>query len=209
MKHRKTIVTSVTLLLLFIVLAICVITGIAQGFNDNLYGRVEHIINPTLTTAAIWTSNIGSAFFYLPMLALLLIIPRTRVKIGLPVALTLAASAIANAVLKAIFAVDRPDVNRLVHAGGFGFPSGHAMNATVFFIFFAYLLARHSSLKPAKIAAAAAVLIVLLIGFSRIYLGVHTVTDVLGGYLAGVVILLEAGGRLLRLQEWKRTHNIE
>jgi undecaprenyl-diphosphatase len=70
------------------------------------------------------------------------------------------------------------------------FPSGHAMVSCCFFGVMAVILAARapSRLKRTAIFAAAAILVVL-IGFSRVYLGYHYPTDVLGGYAAAVVWL--------------------
>lgn len=70
------------------------------------------------------------------------------------------------------------------------FPSGHAMASTLFYGLLAYLIARRShSWRIGVTATTTAVILILLIGFSRIYLGVHFLSDVLGGYAAGVVWL--------------------
>jgi membrane-associated phospholipid phosphatase len=72
----------------------------------------------------------------------------------------------------------------------FSFPSGHATIAVAFYGFLAYMLARSSNKKYHGIIIFLAVLMILLIGYSRLYLGVHFVTDVLAGYLVGLTSLL-------------------
>ena len=70
---------------------------------------------------------------------------------------------------------------------GFSFPSGHAMGSMAFYGLIAYLLIRHNpSLVQRFLVTLIFALIVGLIGFSRIYLGVHYPSDVLGGYIAGL-----------------------
>jgi len=112
-------------------------------------------------------------------------------KIGLPIAGALSASAILGPlVLKNIFAIERPDLNQLIDISGFGYPSGHAMNAAVFFGMCAIMALRYCKNKPLKIGLTiGAGICILLVGLSRIYLGVHTLTDVIGGYAAGSVIV--------------------
>ena len=75
----------------------------------------------------------------------------------------------------------------VIAAQAFSFPSGHAMVACAFYLFVAYL---GWHLLPGwwrAIAIACLLALVLLIGFSRLYLGVHYLTDVVAGYLAGFI----------------------
>jgi membrane-associated phospholipid phosphatase len=112
---------------------------------------------------------------------------------------------ISNEVLKAIIAVARPDptqvrVIRQDTAPGSSFPSGHSQLATVFWGYFGWLLKR-------PVVGFLTGLMVLLTAASRLYLGLHWPTDVLGGLVVGVVILL-LGIRLS--DKWVRSseHNL-
>ena len=199
MKSRKrsfVLFTMLGALLLFIVLTIFVVTESTPvgRFNAALYAPIAGFITPALTAAATWIGHLTHWYTYAPIILLLLLIPRTRWRIGLPVAITVSVSAILGPlILKNIFAVERPNVNPLIDPGGFGYPSGHSMNAMVFFGICAVMILRYAGRKPLKICFTIfAVLAILLVGLSRIYLGVHTVTDVLGGYLAGLVVLSAA-----------------
>ena len=190
MKPKTSLFIAIAALIFFICMTVFVKQGIVEGFNETIYTMVERTIAPALTTAALWISNAGQWYVYLPIVAILIIIPGARLKIGLPVAISVSVSAIVNSVLKIIFAVPRPVVNQLVEVTGYGYPSGHVMNCVVFFGMCAYMFLRFSKRKQYKPACLIAVVgFVLLMGFSRVYLGVHTVTDALGGYLAGIVIL--------------------
>ena len=196
MKHKKTIIILLTALLLFIALTTLVITENApvQAFNHALYAPIATLINPTLTTAATWIGSLTHWYTYTPIILILLIIPITRKKIGLPIAITLSVSAITGPIiLKNVLAIERPNINQLIDIGGFGYPSGHSINAAVFFSMCAIMMLRYSANQPLKVCFTAfSVVSILLVGLSRIYLGVHTVTDVLGGYLAGIVIVCAA-----------------
>jgi len=182
--------------LLFVVLTIFVVTEHAaiQSFNHTLYMHIAGQIHPTLTTIATWIGTLTHWYTYTPIILLLLLLPHTRIRVGLPMAITLPVSAILGPViLKNVFAIERPNVNQLIEPGGFGYPSGHSMNAVVFFGMCAIMILRYAKNKPLKIGFTVfAILSILLVGVSRIYLGVHTVTDVIGGYLAGGVVVCAA-----------------
>ncbi len=90
--------------------------------------------------------------------------------------------------LKTAIQRPRPDQEMaLAPAEGWSFPSGHAMGSLVVFGMAAYLLIRAMPRRSARTTAWADVaILVLAIGFSRVYLGAHWLTDVFGGYLAGM-----------------------
>lgn len=88
--------------------------------------------------------------------------------------------------LKEIFQRARP-LNTLIVKSGFAFPSGSTTTALVFFGLIIYLFAN----KKYKFAVIlTATIIVLLVGFTRIYLQVHWLTDVIGGIFIGGIILI-------------------
>lgn len=93
-----------------------------------------------------------------------------------------------NKVLKALYSRERPDLwESLVVPDGYSFPSGNAMISAAFFGLIALLLLR-SRKAGNRVWAAIVLLIVLLIGVSRLYLCVHYASDIVGGFLAGAVI---------------------
>jgi len=193
MKCKITLFILLKSLLLFVIVTVLVITENAPtaNFNHTFYLLIAARIHPTLTTIATWIGNLTHWYTYTLIILILLILPRTRIKAGLPIGAALSASAILGPViLKNIFAIERPNINQLIAPGGFGYPSGHSINAAVFFIACVIMVLRYSKNKTLKIGFAAfAIICILLVGLSRIYLGVHTLTDVIGGYLAGSVVI--------------------
>ncbi|MFL5802908.1 MAG: bifunctional DedA family/phosphatase PAP2 family protein [Roseiflexaceae bacterium] len=97
-----------------------------------------------------------------------------------------------DVLLKLLFARPRPTLlNPLLILSSYSFPSGHAMGAMAFYGLLAYLVIRRVHVWRWHLAAGViSVVLILLIGFSRMYLGVHYLSDVLGGYAAGFVWLV-------------------
>jgi undecaprenyl-diphosphatase len=102
-----------------------------------------------------------------------------------------------NSVLKAIFDSPRPSeaVVRVTEiADGLGFPSGHAMGAMLMYGMLFILAPRLTASRPLQVAfRIAAMTTIIHAGVSRIYVGAHWPSDVLGGYLWGLITLLGAG----------------
>ncbi len=123
-------------------------------------------------------------------LGIVLLVQGRRLLLGGWIA-ALAGAGLLDAVLKQAFHRPRPTWNApFVTAHGWSFPSGHAMGSLVAYGVLAYvvvLVLRRTRSRIAVVASAA--LLVLLIGCSRLYLGVHYFSDVIGGYAAGAVWL--------------------
>lgn len=94
-----------------------------------------------------------------------------------------------STILKEIFRRARPDtyVAHLIH--NYSFPSGHAFADTVGYGLLAWLAARHLPGPWSVIVPVLLVLLIILVGVSRVYLGAHYPSDVVGGWLFGLVIL--------------------
>ncbi len=105
------------------------------------------------------------------------------------VALSVAGGAILSAGIKAVLARPRPElVPHLVDVTSASFPSGHAMNSSIVYLTLAVLLARAERKREIQVyLIAIAIALALLIGFTRVYLGVHWPTDVLAGWSVGAI----------------------
>jgi undecaprenyl-diphosphatase len=97
-----------------------------------------------------------------------------------------------NDLLKTLFHRGRPETAvEFINYQSWSFPSGHSMNSLIGFGFVAYLFLERTTDRRARIAIIVATAILVgLVGFSRLYLGVHYLSDVIAGYLAGAVWLL-------------------
>jgi len=98
-----------------------------------------------------------------------------------------------NLILKYIYQRPRPNEFPLIHENTLSFPSGHAMNSFVFFAALSYFIFRETrNVKITFIISILSVIIIGFIGLSRIYLGVHYPSDVVGGYVAGFLWFVSA-----------------
>lgn len=116
------------------------------------------------------------------------------------VSINLATATLLNQMLKILFQRPRPELN-IIGATGYSFPSGHSMVSMAFYGFLIYMLLKTKHTNKYKIVGTILIsIIILAIGFSRIYLGVHYITDVLAGFALGIIYLacftfiIEKGG---------------
>ncbi|WP_166636503.1 phosphatase PAP2 family protein [Fonticella tunisiensis] len=96
-----------------------------------------------------------------------------------------------NEILKSIFRRTRPSEMRIVEASGYSFPSGHAMIFMGLSLMMIYFSLRY--IKNRKLACAASLIIfvyAVIVGLSRVYLGVHYMSDVIAGWIAAVLWVL-------------------
>lgn len=115
-----------------------------------------------------------------------------RARLGALGAASMVLAIIANTVLKNVVARARPElIDAGVAANGFSFPSGHAMLSAVAYGILAIIVWR-STLAGGRraIGVGGLAVLIVLVGISRVYLGVHFPTDVLGGWIAGGLLVL-------------------
>ncbi|MDF9408890.1 MAG: phosphatidylglycerophosphatase B [Pelotomaculum sp. PtaB.Bin013] len=188
------IVASSLLLVLFANLAEDLLEQELGTFDASITNFVQSYATERLTSLAIVITQLGSAFVEITLLLVVGGYLIFRLKhIWETVALTssLAGGWVLNILLKDIFHRSRPDIRHLVEAGGYSFPSGHAMVSAAFYGMLGYLLwmnLRERSKQSWYVIVLTCALI-LAIGISRIYLGVHFPSDVVAGFAAGGIWL--------------------
>ena len=116
----------------------------------------------------------------------MLFYPSNRLWRVLYFAVTMIGISVLTSSLKELFERDRPNLIQEYDGTGYSFPSGHSTGPMVFYGFIIYLIIRSRFPLVAKwIVGIVLGLLIFLIGFSRIYLGVHYASDVIGGFLLG------------------------
>lgn len=91
-----------------------------------------------------------------------------------------------NNIIKDLIKRPRPNFFPLVHETSYSFPSGHAMNSVVFYSLISYCIFwQMKNKKLGRLLTALVIVSVVVIGVSRVYLGVHFPTDVFGGWVIG------------------------
>lgn len=139
---------------------------------------------------AKFITNFGGAL-YLCLIALILLIVIKDKRIGLVIWLNLIIEALLNVTLKNIIQRPRPEGYRLISETGFSFPSGHSMASMAFYGLLIYLIYKNVKNKYLKwVGIIALSLLIIMIGASRIYLGVHYTSDVLGGFGFSIFYLI-------------------
>lgn len=154
-------------------------------------------------------TNFGSAFAIVTIALLLCAFVKDK-KVGICVWINIIVITILNILLKNILQRPRPEGFRLISESGYSFPSGHSMVSMAFYgllIYFAYTKIQNKNLR--SIACVALILLIVLIGFSRIYLGVHYASDVLAGFFISIGYLIVFVEIIPKLLKAKGENNYE
>ncbi len=179
--------------LIFAFLAWRLHAGGLVAFDSTITGWVRADITPGLTCWMILITGLGNLDFAtaLTTLATLFLFACREWREGLGVAAASLSSWLLYSWLKPVFQRPRPDLPHLVPAGGYSFPSGHATATAALFFTLAMIYCHHTGYRTGRaLVLAVAALLVLLVGVSRVYLGVHYPSDVLAGWAAGGLVVM-------------------
>lgn len=188
MNMRK--ITLVLLpVVLFIILAITIDSEIITRFEERVYIQTIRNMSPGLTCIMKGFTHIGDSVTVITICIVLLAIPEIRRTVALPVSMAVVLSTMVNTLLKHIFVRSRPDIFHLISETGYSFPSGHAMNNAALYTMLTLLIFRYIQTKSLKIILITICIAQpMLIGLSRVYLGVHYAGDILGGWMFGFAL---------------------
>lgn len=185
----------------WIILFICLIGFLALAedvfnkeiMNEDIIGYKfisTFLISDFATPIAKFITNFGGAIFIAVVAIFLAIIIKNK-KIAISILANLVIITGLNQLLKRILQRARPTEYRIIQETGYSFPSGHSMISMAFYGYLIYLIYRYVKNKYIKwLSISLLSILICLIGISRICLGVHYTSDVLGGFLISISYLV-------------------
>ncbi len=184
---------AIILGIVFIGLIILIKTNLIESFDTFCYNLVTFKINNFFTNFYKCFTFLGSTIFIIVLTIFLffLFLFLKKKNISFIIAAEIIISTLVNNVIKLIIRRPRPTVLALVTEKTFSFPSGHTMAAVTLYGLLLYLVIKSQWHQNIKILSCIFLgLLPLLVGVSRIYLGAHFASDILGGGIASTIILL-------------------
>lgn len=178
--------------LLFAGIAALMTAGAVQRFDEAVLLWVNTHANDTLDVLALEITALGSgaAVWMLVMVGSVFLWSTTHRYSAALLWIAALGAPVVNSALKMLFDRPRPQLFewRTEYAGLSSFPSGHSATAMVVYATLAYLVVRlEPSRRLRRVTIGVAVLVILLVGITRLYLGVHYPSDVIAGYMVGLV----------------------
>ena len=190
-------------LLFFVVLAIAVAElSIVAKADIALANSIHSLTTGWLTTGALAVTALASTDVILIATAgaVVVLAARRHWRGAIALAISVLATQAVVSVAKGLTERPRPDEGgAIVDPGGFSFPSAHSASAVALYVTLALIAGTALRGGVRAPAWAAAVVLALAIGISRVYLGAHYPTDVLAGWLTGGIVVLGAWALCARL----------
>jgi membrane-associated phospholipid phosphatase len=177
-----------TFLLLFIKLGKDVFEKEVFSFDQIITSFIISFRTPELNAFMMSLTNLGSEIVLVPLCFLMIIyLYRKRKKDALIFGFIVLVGAIVSLILKDFFQRPRPyfPITDVIY---YSFPSGHTMNSVITYTTISYFIWRSTrNLLITFVSFSISFCLILIVGYSRIYLGVHYPSDVLAGYAAGLI----------------------
>lgn len=163
-----------------------IMNGDAIGYNL----ISTYLISDFVTPVAKFITNFGGAIYLIGIAIILCIVIKNK-RIGIAIISNLGIITILNQLLKRILQRPRPEELKIINESGYSFPSGHSMISMAFYGFLIYLIYKNVKNRYLKWSLVAVLgILIISIGISRIYLGVHYTSDVLAGFLIAISYLI-------------------
>ena len=186
---KKKNIILISLILLFLLITSLVVTGKTSKIDSAVYNFLISFRSDRLTYFFKFFTKFANVKAIIIIILLFLIIKRNV--IGFYPSIVAIDVEILNLLLKFIIKRDRPNILQLISVDNYSYPSGHAMMSMGVYGCFIYLIYKYVENKKIKIISITLLsLLILLIGISRIYLGVHYFSDIIGGFIASICYLI-------------------
>ena len=196
-EYTKQIKINKYLKFLILILALCIFMYIAinvfqdriLAWDSTIYNLLMQSRNIKLNEMVILLTELGG-FWVITILTIVLLITLKK-KQKIMVISNVIIITILNQLLKIVFMRPRPEIMKLIEEQGYSFPSGHSMVSTAFYGLLIYLIYKNVKNKYIKFTLCTILsILILIIGLSRIYLGVHYASDVIGGVCFSIAYLI-------------------
>lgn len=189
-KDKYIIVGTVAILIFLIVLKDVLQYDITNYDNWAYSVFVEDLRTNEITLVMIMITSFCNLFVLIGIIVLLLLLIKNK-KIGIMALTNLILVYLLNSFVKFIIQRPRPSGYNLITESNYSFPSGHAMVATGFYGYFIYLVYKYVGNKILKYSLIVLLfLLIVLICISRIYLGVHYLSDTIAGFFLSITYLM-------------------
>ena len=184
----KILITVVILTFLFLSQGY---TNILKPFDLKIISYIQSLENEYLTVFYKMITIIADTYqsAIITILLVTFLYFKKHYREALFLAITMTTCGLAMPLLKNIFSRERPNFYRLIEISGYSFPSGHTTSATTMYLTLAIILLSIMKKLNKYFVFSIAVLGIVIIGGSRIYLGVHYPTDVMAGICLGISIV--------------------
>lgn len=189
-KENIRIIIAFVAVILFIEIVEDIFKNEIFAFDNRLYHLITLNMSEGLNNIFKILTNMGAAIILIPICIIMFIILKKK-RYATYITINLAVATILNIILKQIFVRPRPTELRIISETGYSFPSGHSMVSMAFYGFLIYLAYTHIKNNKLKWSICIALsIVIILVGISRIYLGVHYASDVCGGFLISIAYLM-------------------
>ena len=200
---KQSISIVVVCLAIFFALLVLVETNHASLIDDPIRNAVINARNPWLTAIMKSVTFVGDWHTITAFCVILIIIKKTRKICGWPLGIGTLLVSLGNKGIKALVLRPRPDIEMfLIEQDGWSFPSGHSITGMFFFGMLIWYIQRNMKNRTAaNVITVIFAFLILLIGTSRVYLGVHYPTDILAGWSLAIVSIIIATEIIKKLEK--------
>lgn len=185
-KRDQLIIYSISLIILIVLL----LTNQLLDTDIIIYNFISKFISPNKTKFFAFITDLGDYIgIFIATIIILVYNHKHFPKRNISLLLLLVLCSLYVVSAKNIFQRPRPDILQLITIDGFSFPSGHSTYSITIYGYLIYLINKDNNTLVKTIITSLLVLLIISIGLSRIYLGVHYFSDVLAGFISGLIIL--------------------